>query len=126
MKRVLVLAIALIMTFSLAGCGGGDLTDEEKAFVGNWTLTDLMLGGESYMAFMGEIEGDMTIEDNKTGNLNLTMEGEESSITFDWGVGESGTVDFEGSDGSTGVLSIVDGNVHFEAEGMDFVFSPTS
>ena len=127
MKKIISMALAVIMAFSMAACSS--LSDEEKAFTGLWNATYVEVDGvlesvpSAYCAF--EVKEDKTAtistvgEEGRVMNERLTWEYKETT--------EGGMYVFDVTNTSGGVLTTVyspEGNrvVMFTSETTSILF----
>lgn len=119
MKKIVVLALALIMLFALCACGA---SDEEKAMYGTYTLYAMdydenttllageMFGGDNYITLKSGGSAEMCMESQPA---NVKWKADGNKLTFTAADG-----DMEGKL-SNGILSlVVDGtNLYYVADG---------
>lgn len=82
MKKYLVIALAAVMTFMFAACGGGGNADlSDSKYVGSWKADTVAVQAES-----GSLEGEyiMTLNEDGTGTLTGEDVGEDETSTFTW------------------------------------------
>ncbi len=121
MKKILLLAISVIMVFALAGCGA-ELTEAEQPYVGSRELIDVRYLGISAMDSLGDASGTLELKDNKKGSLTIAFNGEEETADLDWSENEEGQVAYTDAEGVTGNLVLEGSDVVLEYDGMEFVF----
>lgn len=110
MKKVLALALVLVMIFALCACGTSRKGDPA---VGDWTLTGLKMGDSDYSEYINMFNISLSFQDNGKGSM--TSDGDKYSVT--WGDGTF-------TDGHDTYSYVVEGDtLSFEAEGMTFIFT---
>ena len=80
-KLALLLSLAMVLTFTLAACGGGgseDLSDSQ--YLGDWVAQSVSIGDEAE-----DLEGGgtytLTLNDDGTGQFVSRVEGEEDEVS---------------------------------------------
>ena len=127
MKKYLVIALAAIMTFAFAACGGGGSEDlSDSKYVGTWVADSMSFAGES-----GGIDGGvfkLTLNGDGTGNFtSIEADGTEevSNITWsltDGGFKTKGDTKMKFTDDGDGIKSKIMGvDLHFSREGAEDV-----
>ncbi len=79
-KLAVLLSLAMVLTFTLAACGGGDADLSDSQYLGDWVAASLALGDES-----GDLESEdsytLTLNGDGTGQFVSQIEGEEDEIS---------------------------------------------
>ncbi len=110
MKKLVAIALILVLVFAMAACGGG-----KDAAVGTWKLTGLFEGGEDYSAYLSMLGMDMTMTLEAGGTGTMEMMGQKIDVT--WG---DGKISYEGDS----IPFTVDGDkLTMEEDGSQLVFT---
>jgi heat shock protein HslJ len=130
MKKVqksvgLILAVLLMMTTILAGCGGGN--GGSDAIVGKWTLSSVDIGGtEMSLSDLAEMAGgelgdemNVTFDIKADGTLSGNAMGETAEGTWTKN-GDTYTLTVEGSDQE---VKLDGGKLVIEEEGMKMILT---
>ena len=126
MKKIIAILMAVVMMFTVAGCGGS-----ADPLVGTWVLdTSAMTEGMTeeeaalVMAFMGSMEITYTFNADGTLKADVSMMGEEESSTGTYKA-EGGNIVITGEDGTeTTIPYTLEGNkLVMETEGQSLTFT---
>lgn len=124
-----VLALALVLSVGLVGCGGGEAPaegDSASEIMGTWSLSGIEVDGvempeeyvEQYLSVLGEDTLKISFKDN--GEAQLDFAGvSEGGATYTYENGK-GAIENEGE---TLDFTFSDGKIKAESEGIVLVFS---
>ncbi len=121
-KLAILLSVAMVLTFALAACGGGNEDLSDSKYLGSWTADSMSFAGEE-----GDLDGNvwiLALNDDGTGTFTgIEADGTEDVSDFTWSQTNGGfktkgdvNLDFK-EDGDDIVTKFMGVELRFKIEG---------